>query len=511
MSHAPFYSPLIAPIFADGTAGSDQTALTHSGRRVSYAELRANVTAIAEWLVRAGVKPGDRVAILLPKSIEAVELIFAALATGAAYVPINHKLPDFAVRPILRDVQPRLVVMDAVRATELMQAGDVAGLRIAVIGRNGLMIVNAASGDEPISSPDGDLAAILYTSGSTGEPKGIMLSAQNILSFVEWAASTFSFTSADRVANHAPLHFDLSILDIFATLSRHGAVHLLDETTTRFPGAMRGLIDKERISVWYSVPTALVHLEERHALKGADSLRLILFAGEVFPMPALRRLMQELPGPQYANLYGPTETNVCAYYRLPGIPASDSDVLPIGKPCEHLEIRLCDSDGGTVAAGETGEICVAGPSVMRGYWRQPERTEATKLRGRNDSYRTGDYGYARADGLLMLKGRRDQQAKLRGHRVELLALEAVLNAHPGLKEAVASVVPDERAGGLLVVHAVARSGRPEFSEIKTFLAARLAPYYQPDRIEWLWELPRTATGKCDRSLLRSMAEKRARN
>ena len=511
MSLARSMSPLVAPVFADGSAGSSQTALTHSGRRLLYGELKRDVIATAEWLARMGVNPGDRVAFVLPKSIETVALVLAVLSAGAAYVPINHRLPASAVRSILQDVQPRLVVMEATRASELAGNAAFPGLSIAVAGANGLTLLTAASGGPPAPSPIQDLAAILYTSGSTGEPKGIMLSSRNILSFVEWAATSFSLTSADSTANHAPLHFDLSILDVFATLSRHGTVHLIDETTARFPGALRTLIDKERISIWYSVPTALVHLEERQALKGADSLRLILFAGEVFPMTALRRLMMQLPKPEYANLYGPTETNVCTYYRLPGIPASDGDVLPIGRPCEHLEVQICDAEGRAVRAGETGEICVAGSAVMSGYWQQPERTDAVRLSGRPDSYRTGDYGHVRADGLMMLSGRRDQQAKLRGHRIELLALEAALNAHPELKEAAASVVPDERTGGLLVVHAVARSERPALSEIRTFLSARLAPYYQPDRIEWLSEMPRTATGKCDRSRLRSMAEQSAKS
>jgi acyl-coenzyme A synthetase/AMP-(fatty) acid ligase len=175
-----------------------------------------------------------------------------------------------------------------------------------------------------------------------------------------------------------------------------------------------------------------------------------------------------------------------------------------------LDVAIYDHDGEPVAAGESGEICVSGPAVMSGYWLQPDHTAGARLPGNGASYRTGDYGYVRGDGLMILTGRRDQQAKLRGHRIELLALEAELNAHPGLKEATASVVPDERSGGLLVVHAVALSERPALSEIRTFLAARLAPYYQPDRIEWLSEIPRTATGKCDRSLLRSMAEQSAR-
>jgi acyl-coenzyme A synthetase/AMP-(fatty) acid ligase len=325
------------------------------------------------------------------------------------------------------------------------------------------------------------------------------------MSFVDWAAKTFAVSSADQVTSHAPLHFDLSTFDIFCTLSRHGTVHLIDDLTAKFAGAVRGLIETRKISVWYSVPTALMQLQERDALKGLQSLRLVLFAGEVFPMPALRRVMTSLPSPEYANLYGPTETNVCTYYRLPGIPASDSESLPIGLPCEHLEVSVLDADGKPVADGEQGEICVAGPGVMKGYWNRPEQTQATRLPGRDDSYRTGDYGYRRRDGMLMYGGRRDQQVKVRGHRIELLALEAALNSHPAVKESVAVVAADPQGVTRLQTFLVPRQAVPAPAAITKFLAERLPPYYQPDRVEWLDEMPRTSSGKCDRASLLSRA------
>jgi acyl-coenzyme A synthetase/AMP-(fatty) acid ligase len=142
---------------------------------------------------------------------------------------------------------------------------------------------------------------------------------------------------------------------------------------------------------------------------------------------------------------------------------------------------------------------------MQGYWRRPDLTRAVRLPGQDNSYRTGDYGYARADGLLMLSGRRDQQAKRRGHRIELLALEATLNAHPALRESAAFVIPHERTSGALIVYAVPRGEPTALSDIRNFIGARLAPFYQPDKIEWLTEMPQTANGKCDRALLRSRA------
>src|SRR5262249_40778539 len=339
--------------------------------------------------------------------------------------------------------------------------------------------------DAPALSQPVDLATLLYTSGSTGEPKGIMLSHGNLMSFVDWAATTFEISSADRAVSHAPLNFDLSIFDVFCTLSRHGTVHLIDETMARFPGSIRALLEEARISVWYSVPTALVQLQERDALNGVRSLRLVLFAGEVFPTPVLRRLMASLPGPEYANLYGPTETNVCTYYRLPGPPASDHDALPIGRPCEHLRVDIRDEAGAPVKNGETGEICVIGPAVMQGYWQRPEMTQASRLSGHPDSYRTGDFGAVRGDGVILFTGRRDQQVKVRGHRIELLALEAALHAHPEVRDAVVLAALGEAGQSALVAFVVPRNGRLEVAALREFIGKRLPPYYQPDRIDWL--------------------------
>lgn len=499
MTLGPEASPLLQPIFESGPGGN-AVALQAGGEAATYAELRESVTRLAETLSRAGVRPGDRVALLLPKSIVAAELVLAVLAVGAAYVPLNPRQPLLRLRATLKDLDPALVIATPEIALSLRNdrlAGS--GFRLAVMGTGGLDIVEAAA---PRAEPECDgLASILYTSGSTGEPKGVMLSHANIASFVDWASRMFGIAASDRLASIAPFHFDLSIFDLFCGLARHATVHLLDEDSARFPGQVRAWLDAAGITVWYSVPTVLSRLQQRRALRGVGSLRLVLFAGEVFPVPVLRQLMADLPQPEYVNLYGPTETNVCTYHWLPARPPETAS-LPIGKPCEHLTVTLRDAALRKVGAGEIGEICVEGPAVMRGYWRRPTESRASRLPGRDDSYRTGDYGRRRSDGEIMFAGRRDHQVKLRGQRIELLALEAVLNAHPAVGEAAALALPDE-AGGRLAAFLVGRCGTVPEAEIRRFVAERLPVCYQPDRFDWLPELPRTATGKCDRAALRS--------
>ena len=498
-------SSLVAPLLDDGHAGSAWPAVAMGRSTVTYGELRRNVMSVRDDMLRVGIGPGDRVAICMPKSIAALELILGTLAAGAAYVPINHSLPVSQIRSIVTDIRPKLLV---VPPTARCDAIAVPGLRIAtceIAAGAAIGELHVLPGIMPeISSPPW-LATILYTSGSTGEPKGIMLSQGNLASFVDWAATTFRIVSTDRVANHASFHFDLSIFDIFCTLGHGGTVFLIDDHTSLFPGAMRALVADAGISVWYSVPTALVRLQERHAMQGLSSLRLILFAGEVFPVPALRGLMAELPGPTYVNLYGPTETNVCTWHQLAEPPSSDQDVVPIGRPCGHLEVTLRDPLGAEVGVGEPGEICVSGAGVMLGYWQRTAMTEVTRFDGRADSYRTGDYGFMRPDRTLMLIGRRDQQVKVRGHRLELLALEATLSAHPKIRDAVA-VTTSQSGRHELVVFVTAREEPAPATVLRAFIAEGLAPTYLPDRIEWLREMPFTANGKMDRVALKARAQ-----
>src|SRR5581483_3209565 len=344
---------------------------------ITYAELRCAVEALREKLAGAGIGPGSRVAVVLPKSIAAVEMIVAVLATGAAYVPFHPRQPVARLHAMLADVDPALVIAEPDVARIVQAAEGIGHVHpIAVLGRGGIDLSGITRRRDNSPGP-AELAAILYTSGSTGEPKGIMLGGGNIASFVGWATRAFEIGGADRLASIAPFHFDLSLFDLFCGLSRHASVHLLTETDMVFPGRVRTWLDAERISVWYSVPTMLAQLQQRRALKDAASLRLVLFAGEVFPVPVLRRLMADLSRPEYVNCYGPTETNVCTYHRLSGPPEADEAEVPIGVPCEHLDITLCDAEMREVAAGETGEICVSGPAVMRGYWRRQTLTDPT--------------------------------------------------------------------------------------------------------------------------------------
>ena len=212
-------------------------------------------------------------------------------------------------------------------------------------------------------SPD-DLAYILYTSGSTGKPKGVMLSHQNALSFVDWCSEVFEPGEIDRFSSHAPFHFDLSILDIYVSIKHGATLVLVEEEIGKDPIRLAALISDKRISIWYSTPSILSFLAQYGKLDQYEfpDLRLVLFAGEVFPIKHLRMLKDLLPKPRYFNLYGPTETNVCTYFEIPAtIPEDQTKPFPIGEACSHYRIRVVDEQGQDVGIGQMGELIAGWP------------------------------------------------------------------------------------------------------------------------------------------------------
>ncbi len=357
-----------------------------------------------------------------------------------------------------------------------------------------------------------DLAYILYTSGSTGDPKGIMHTHRSALAFARWAADEYSLRSIDRLSNHAPLHFDLSTFDLFAGALAGATTVIIPEAVTRFPASVSKLMQDERISVWYSVPFALTQMLLRGNIGTRDltDLRWLLFAGEVFPTKYLRQLMAALPHVRFSNLYGPTETNVCTYYHVNAVPDDTDEPISIGVACANADALIVDSENQPVAPGSPGELLIRGPIVMRGYWGRPELTErgffhqAFHPGYTEPYYRTGDLVLEMPDGNLKFLGRQDRQIKTRGYRVELDEIEVALLSHEGVQEAAVYAMPDQEGEGANLIYAAvtAKDGAaPTADDLAEHLGGRLPWYAIPARIAIVAEFPRTSTGKIDRRTL----------
>jgi len=500
-------SLLHAPLFDTDSPG-DQPFLCWGDRVLSYQRFREDVSQISIWLRESGCTRSTRVAILLPKCAEFVQGIFATLYCGGTYIPLDIDSPVKRLRKVIDSADPALIISCEPFASNVFPKGD-PRLRLVENPGSGQGLVDLATGDKALdptmpSLQLDDAAAILYTSGSTGIPKGVVLSHRNISSFSAWAVSKFSMQQSDRVISIAPFHFDLSTFDLFSTVASGARLFLPERESLRFPPVLSGHLEKEQISICYAAPTIWRLLESYGGIaqRNLQRLRLVVFAGEVYPIAELRRLMNSIPHADYYNLYGPTETNVCTYYKVPEPPAEDVTSIPIGAPCEFLEVTIRDSEGRELGSHEKGEICVSGPAVMLGYHNCAKDTLQSLVNEQAGTYRTGDLGQFSQDGSnIEFCGRIDFQVKIRGNRIELLEVESVLGAHAGVAAAVVVTKSVRECEMIVKAIVVPSTDGCEKSDLIQHCRQFLPVVAVPGEIEFVKELPLTSSGKIDRQKL----------
>ncbi|BDG01072.1 amino acid adenylation domain-containing protein [Anaeromyxobacter oryzae] len=498
---------------------------------LSYRDLHAGAAGIAARLAAAHIGRGDRVGVWMEKTPAAVTALLGVLRAGAAYVPLDPRSPWPRCRAAALDCGLAALVVDAPKLDLLPGFLDGQAPRLVLVHGAGADRARAVASGVPLDRleaaaaldpadlrpprPD-DLAYVLYTSGSTGTPKGVAHTHASATAFVRWVQRRFAIVPGDVFSSHAPFHFDLSISDLWASLGAGASVRLLSATEAMLAPHLVRMLDAWGITVWYSVPSILASmLEHGLAARPPRALRLLLFAGEVFPVAGLRRLRRALPAATLVNLFGPTETNVCTYHVLgPDIPDERTEPVPIGIGCEGLDTFVVDDEGEIVERpGVEGTLWVKGGHVMLGYWNAPERTAAMLRpdpRGLpGTACCTGDRVRLLPGGGYEFRGRRDHMVKVRGHRVELGEIEAALAAHPAVREAVAVPLPDGSHGNRIVASVVPRAGEAvEPRALRAWMGGRLPTYLVPEGLDVRPELPRTSTGKADRARLRAEWEAR---
>lgn len=503
----------------------ERKAVIFDGRSICYRELEETSNKLANVLLSLGVSRGDRVGIFMPKMINSIVSVFGIMKAGGVYVPIAPDAPVKRIEYILNNCGIKHLITTEKRIEILRQVFD-NGCPVGKIiladttckideipfeNVKWSTILNSSDTEPPQPHLiDRDLAYILYTSGSTGDPKGVMLSHLNSLTFVNWAQHFFHIGKEDRVASFAPLHFDLSVFDIFSTIKAGGTVVLIPDGMATFPFKLAELIEKEEITIWNSVPSVLVLLVTHGKMERFKypHLRLVLFAGEKFPLKFLRQLKNLVPHADFYNQYGQTEANSSTCYHIQQIP-DESGQIPIGKAAANFEVFALDEEKRLITQpGQIGELYVRGSAVAQGYWGDVEKTSAAFVKNplRNESidivYKTNDLVTLDKEGNYIFLCRKDNMIKSRGYRIELGEIEAVISRHPAVKQVAAIAIPDDLIGNRIKACVVPTN--PDIltaPEIKKHCYAALPGYMIPEIIEFYQRLPMTSTGKTDKRQL----------
>jgi amino acid adenylation domain-containing protein len=503
----------------------ERIAVEIDSARLSYAELADQVGRFAGVLCEHGLRPGDRVGVHLNKSLQGVVAWLGTLHAGGVFVPLDPGAPPQRTAYVLNNCRIRHLVTAGDKFLRLQKEADVAELPLLHVFLAGKAheltpppgvslhlfsdLTSAPRMDAPVARVSTDLAYILYTSGSTGVPKGVMISHLAALTFVDWCCAKFSLAPDDVVSNHAPFHFDLSTFDVYASLRAGAKVVLLPEWASAFPARLSQAIVDKGITVWYSVPSALILMMTRGKFdsRSYPLLRTILFAGEVFPVKYLRELRRCVPHARLFNLYGPTETNVCTYFEVTDIEPDRVEPFPIGRAIDNHEVFAVTREGKRAAVGEEGELWARGPGLMSGYYGLPERTAQSFHENPfgemsvDRVYRTGDLVKELPSGDYAYVGRIDHMVKVKGYRIELGEVEAALYSHDAVREAAVIAVADEELNARLKAFVVCADQKISVAMLQEHCAARIPKYMVPELVELREVLPKTSTGKIDRQLL----------
>jgi amino acid adenylation domain-containing protein len=506
----------------------DQTAIIYKQERLPYGRLEQASNQLARLLKENGCQRGDRICFLIPKTPAAIITILGILKADCTYVPLDPSSPAPRLGKIIDACEPRWILAGGPVSTLLNQLFcedsqfktiPIGWMEAAnVVGENFRSQFSFEDLPKYSDAPPDyqnkveDPAHILFTSGSTGVPKGVVITHENVLHFINWAVKYFETRPEDKISSHPPLHFDLSTFDIYGTLSSGAQLHIVPTELNLVPHKLAEFIRTSELTQWFSVPSVLNFMAKADVVKANDFplLERLLWCGEVFPTPPLIYWMRKLPHVKFTNLYGPTEATIASsYYTVPQCPEDEKANIPIGTPCDGEELLVLDESLKPLPVGEIGDLYISGVGLSPGYWRDPEKTASVFLNHNERIYKTGDLAKVGEDGLVYYLGRADSQIKSRGYRIELGEIETALNALNLTEECAVVAISTEGFEGVAICCAYVSLNESDASPttLRTELSKSLPNYMMPARWMRSERLPKNANGKIDRKVLREMFQK----
>lgn len=472
------------PFYCRAEQYPHQIALIYEGQKITYDELKKYVQKIAGELWENGVKPNDRVIVTLPRGLEQIAVILAIVSVGAAYVPIGCKQPRERKKKIIEDIKPKMII-------ETMD-----------------FMKNSSSYEQMINIGDDNTAYIIYTSGSTGIPKGVEISHRAAKNTIDEVIRRWNITEKDCILNVSSIDFDLSVFDIFGMLAVGGTIVLIPEEDYSNPQKWKDLIGLYHVTVWNSAPALLEMLATiTYEKERLLSLRLALVSGDWISLKLpLKWYNISKENSLFVSLGGATEASIWSNaYEVDAV-KEHWNSIPYGKPLIGQYYKIVDEKGEDCLPLQAGELLIGGKGLAKGYVNSPDLTKQKFIIDKSGErlYKTGDLGRLLEDGNIEFLGRKDNQVKIRGHRIELGEVEAALNGYSGVKKAIAVARGDKFNKYLAAYYT---GDICDKKVIIDYLKIFLPEYSIPHLIYHIEEFPLTANGKIDREAVKGLLEK----